>query len=70
CFVPCREEIAAALQQNGLPTDYAFSNAALYEAVTADKKCAGGSITLVLPRRIGVCETKTMPVEELKELLQ
>ncbi len=70
CFVPCREEIAAALLQNGLPTDCAFSNAALYEAVTADKKCAGGSITLVLPRRIGVCETKTMPVEELKELLQ
>lgn len=67
---PCAAEIAAALQKNGLPTDCALPNAALFDAVTADKKCAGGSITLVLPQRIGKCCTKTLPIETLKELLQ
>ena len=66
----CCEEIAAALQRNGLPTDCSLPNAALFEAVTADKKCAGGSITLILPRRIGECCAKKMPVDALKELLQ
>lgn len=70
CNAPCCGEIAAALQKNGLPTDCALTNAALFHAVTADKKCAGGSITLILPRRIGACDMKTMPVEKLKELLQ
>ncbi len=70
CSVPCSGEIAAALQKNGLPTDCALTNAALYDAVTADKKCAGGSITLILPCRIGACRAETMPVEALKELLQ
>ncbi len=70
CDAPCCEEIKAALQKNGLPTDCALPNAALIDAVTADKKCAGGSITLILPKSIGECRTKKITVDTLKELLQ
>lgn len=70
CDAPSSAAIAAALRQNGLPTDCSLSNASLFNAVTADKKCAGGSITLILPRRIGDCYAKAVPVDALKELLQ
>ena len=70
CDTPCLEQIIAALQLNGLPTDCALPNAALFGAVTADKTCAGGSITLILPRRIGECYIKAIPIEALKELLR
>ena len=70
CTRPCHARIIAALQHNNLPTDCAFSDADLFQAVTADKKCAGGSITLVLPDRIGNCYTKSISIAALKELLQ
>ena len=34
----------------------------------ADKKRAGGEITLVLPRAIGRCELRRVPAAELEEL--
>ena len=69
CTRPCHARIAAALQNNNLPTDCAFTNAALFNHITSDKKCAGGTITLVLPDRIGSCYTEKMPIDKLKELL-
>ena len=69
CTRPCHARIAAALENNNLPTDCAFSNAQLFTHVTADKKCAGGAITLILPDRIGSCYTENMPIDKLKELL-
>ena len=35
----------------------------------ADKKRAGDSITLVIPRKIGVCELKKVPVTELLPII-
>lgn len=69
CTRPCHARIAAALTNNGLPTDCAYSNAELFAHVTADKKCAGGTITLVLPDRIGSCYTETIAIDKLRELL-
>ena len=37
----------------------------LSQAALSDKKRRGGSITLVLPERVGQCALKTVPVEEL-----
>ena len=69
CTRPCHARIVAALENNNLPTDCVFTNAALFNHITSDKKCAGGTITLVLPNRIGSCYTEKMPIDKLKELL-
>ena len=69
CTKPCRARIEQALKNNRLPTDAAFSNAALFDASVADKKRAGGSITVILPEEIGKCYTKTMSIAAWKELL-
>ena len=42
--------------------------AELAAAAMADKKRAGGEITLVLPRAIGRCELRRVPAAELEEL--
>lgn len=62
---PIADRIAACLAKNGLPTGAEYSAAELAHAASADKKRAGGDITLVIPRKIGVCELKKMPVSEL-----
>lgn len=69
CDAPCLSRIENALLNNGLPIDTAFSNAELFDEVTKDKKCAGGSITLILPRRIGDCYTRVTPIDECKRML-
>ena len=69
CAVPCAAEIQNALINNGLPIETSYSNAALFEAVTKDKKSAGGSLTLILPRRIGECYAKSFPIDTVREML-
>lgn len=62
---PCAERICAVLRQNSLPTGTEYSPQALARAALADKKRRGGEISLVIPRKIGRCEMKTVPVGEL-----
>lgn len=62
---PIAKRVEAVLVRNGLPIDTAFSAEALAEAALSDKKRAGGSITLVVPRKIGDCELIDVPVEQL-----
>ena len=67
---PVAARIAACLAQNGLPTGTDFSAEALAEAALADKKRTGGDITLVIPKKIGVCELKKVPVAELLPIIR
>ncbi len=67
---PIARRIEAALTKNGLPTTTEFSPEALAEAALSDKKRAGGSITLVVPRRIGACELIDIPVEQLIDVFR
>lgn len=67
---PIAARIAACLAQNGLPTGADYAPEALAEAASADKKRAGGDITLVVPRRIGLCELKKIPVPELLNVIR
>lgn len=62
---PIAGRIAACLAKNGLPTGAEYSAAELAHAASADKKRAGADITLVIPKKIGVCALKKMPVSEL-----
>ena len=67
---PIAARIAACLAKNGLPTGAEYSAEALAEAALADKKRAGGDITLVIPQRIGACTLKKMPVTELLPVIR
>lgn len=65
---PCAARICAALRRSSLPTGTEFSPAALARAALADKKRRGGEIALVIPRKIGKCDMKNIPVEELESI--
>ena len=62
--------IAACLSRNALPIGTSFSAQELADAASADKKRAGNDITIVVPRSIGQCELKKLPVSDLLPLIQ
>ncbi|MBE6996311.1 MAG: 3-dehydroquinate synthase [Ruminococcaceae bacterium] len=66
---PVAARIAACLTKNGLPTSTDYSAQDLAHAASADKKRAGSDITLVIPRKIGCCELKKVPVAELLPII-
>ena len=70
CEVPCADRIAAVLKRNSLPVSTEYGPAELADAALADKKRTGGDITLVIPRRIGDCFLKKIPVTELETVFR
>lgn len=62
---PVAGRIRDALLHNHLPVATGFTPEALAGAALLDKKRAGGTITLVVPRGIGKCELMDIPVEQL-----
>lgn len=68
CGSEVEADIAAALTANGLPLSAPYGAAELAAAAMADKKRAGGEITLVLPRAIGRCELRRVPAADMEEL--
>ena len=67
---PVAARIAACLEASGLPTGTDFPAEALAAAALSDKKRAGDAITIVVPKRIGACGTRTMPVTELLPVIR
>ncbi len=67
---PLAAWICACLRKNALPVSAEYAPEALAEAALADKKRAGGNITLVIPKKIGLCELKTVPVTELLPVIR
>ena len=67
---PIAARIAACLAKNGLPTGTNYTAEALAEAALADKKRSGGDITLVIPKKIGVCELKKVSVTDLLPIIR
>ncbi|MEZ4626930.1 MAG: 3-dehydroquinate synthase [Eubacteriales bacterium] len=67
---PIARRIEAALTRNGLPTTTEFTPEALAEAALSDKKRAGGTITIVVPRNIGDCALIDIPVEQLTDVFR
>lgn len=66
---PIAGRIAACLAKNDLPTGTDFSAQDLARAALSDKKRAGDTITVVVPRRIGTCQLHKLPVAELEHLI-
>lgn len=68
--IPVAERISACLAQNGLPTSSIYTAEALAESALADKKRAGNDITIVIPKAIGFCELRKIPVTELLPIIR
>jgi len=64
------QHIEAALTRNGLPITTDFTPEALAEAALSDKKRAGGTITIVVPKKIGDCALIDIPVEQLLDVFR
>lgn len=67
---PAADRIAACLEKNRLPVRTGFEARALALAALSDKKRAGDSITIVVPKRIGHCELKKIHVSELEAIIR
>ena len=63
-------EIGRILDAYGFGKYEGFDNAKILEAIRGDKKRSGDTITLVVPRKIGVCELVETPMEELGNWLR
>ncbi|MHB1316016.1 MAG: 3-dehydroquinate synthase [Christensenellales bacterium] len=61
----CTEPIKEALLCHGLPVDLPYPVETLLPAIMNDKKRAGDSITLVVPKKIGCCILHKISVSQL-----
>ena len=69
CPSDIAERLVSLLQTLGLPTETNFTTAELAEAALSDKKRGGGSITLIVPEKIGSCTLRETPVAELEHFI-
>ncbi|MCL2192622.1 MAG: 3-dehydroquinate synthase [Treponema sp.] len=67
---PCLDELTKTLEHLGLPTSCKYSAKELAGAALRDKKRSGGTITLVIPKRIGHVELYKIPVSDLEDFIK
>ena len=66
----CTAEIIEANKNNGLPVECDFEPRALADVALSDKKRSGGTINFVVPRVVGECYLKKIPVDVLYEIAE
>lgn len=64
------DKLCTVLEKFKLPTTTAFSAHQLYTSALSDKKRAGGTVNLIIPREIGSCEIVPTPVEKLESFIE
>ena len=70
CSDRTAEKIVDAVGRYGLPTTSAVPTETLFDRALSDKKRAGGDITLVIPRKIGTCQLRKVPVGDLLPIIR
>ena len=70
CQVGLSDQIASLLKQYGLPTVSPYPREILLDTLLSDKKRAGDTLRLILPREMGDCILYPAKVEELPTLLE
>lgn len=63
-------DIIDTLKQFGLPTTTAYDTAELAAYTLSDKKRSGRTVSLIVPREIGVCDIIPTPVDKLESVIQ
>ena len=64
------EAVCDTLRRFDLPTNTDYNTGDLVSAALSDKKRSGGTITFVVPERIGKCALITEPVEALGRYIE
>ena len=70
CTKETYEVLISVLSRFSLPATTNFSSAELYASALSDKKRAGSSVTLIVPRQIGQCDMISIPVSELESFIK
>lgn len=70
CSDALRQELIDVLKKLGLPTSANGSIDKMLDIATHDKKCDGGSISVVFVNEPGSFEIKKLPIEEWKNLMK
>ncbi len=65
-----RKNILEILNLFGLPTTTEYTAQELYTYTLSDKKRTGGTVNLIIPVRVGLCDIVPTPVEKLKSFIQ
>ena len=61
--------VMSSLLRANLPVETDFTAEQLETVMLSDKKRSGNTITLVIPKKIGECELRRLPVDELKSYI-
>ena len=70
CDETTRDAILNILNQFSLPTETTSSADELYACALSDKKRAGGTVSLIIPRTIGDCAIVPTPVADVKAFIE
>ena len=70
CDHATSQRIVSILAQFHLPTTTALSSDELYRSALSDKKRAGGSVNLIVPKAIGDCAIYPLAVENMKSFIE
>ena len=70
CTEITKTVILQVLEKFGLPTRTDFTAQQLYESALSDKKRSGGAIHMIIPRSVGVCVIRPIPVAEIEAFIE
>ncbi|MBP5662442.1 MAG: 3-dehydroquinate synthase [Clostridia bacterium] len=64
------DKLASSLTAYGLPTETAFSADEIFKKLLSDKKRSGDALNLIVVRKIGKAEIRTLSLDEAREILR
>ena len=67
---PDNDRITGILKLFGLPTHTDFNSESLFKCALSDKKRSGGTVNLIIPKKIGLCDIVPTPVEKLQSFIE
>lgn len=70
CNTATYEKILTVLEKFGLPRSTDCAAASLYNSALLDKKRAGGTVNLIIPKSIGECIIRSTDVSELLSFIE
>lgn len=70
CTYHTYQVLSDLLQHFGLPITTTFTANDLYQSALSDKKRAGGTVNLIVPRDIGCCDIIPTPVSDLESFIK
>lgn len=70
CCKETAETLCKVLDKFSLPVNTDFTAAVLFNTALSDKKRSGGTVNLIVPRKIGSCEIIATPVSELESFIE